>query len=109
MYFLLTYDGGPWYRLLIRLFAICLLLIPNITFGAEKTDMVLVVKSQSRLYLIKNDIKIGGQSWWPDYDTWPEEWIWMAFLVYTAFSVSNSAMDAIWKSVDVGIPIEIKP
>lgn len=24
-------------------------------------------------------------------------------------AVSNSAMDAIWKSIDVGTPIEIKP
>jgi murein L,D-transpeptidase YafK len=40
----------------MRIFVIiCLLIIPNFTFGADKADMVLVVKSQSRLYLIKND------------------------------------------------------
>jgi murein L,D-transpeptidase YafK len=39
----------------MRIFIIiCLLLIPNFTFGAEKADMVLVVKSRSKLYLIKN-------------------------------------------------------
>jgi murein L,D-transpeptidase YafK len=32
-----------------------LLLISNFAFGAEKADMVLVVKSQSKLYLIKNN------------------------------------------------------
>jgi murein L,D-transpeptidase YafK len=40
----------------MRIFiTICLLLISNFIFGAEKADMVLVVKSQSKLYLIKNN------------------------------------------------------
>jgi murein L,D-transpeptidase YafK len=39
----------------MRIFiTICLLLIPNLIFGGEKADRVLVVKSQSKLYLMKN-------------------------------------------------------
>ena len=36
---------------------ICLLLLPSISFGNEKADMVLVIKSESKLYL-KRDGKI---------------------------------------------------
>ena len=32
--------------------SLLLLLIPNLTFGIEKADMVLVVKSESKLYLM---------------------------------------------------------
>lgn len=40
----------------MRIFVfIILLLIPNCAFGIEKADMVLVVKSESKLYLLKND------------------------------------------------------
>ena len=34
---------------------IVLLLMPNAAFGTEKADMVLVIKSESKLYLLKND------------------------------------------------------
>jgi murein L,D-transpeptidase YafK len=160
----------------MRIFiAICLLLIPNFTFEAEKADMVLVVKPRSRLYLIKNGkvfreykVVFGADPKGPkqqegdertpegkyvlDYKkansafykaihiSYPNEddkkrakklgvnpgglimihsqkngFGWLSWITQHfnwtdgCIAVSNSAMDAIWESVDVGTPIEIKP
>ena len=154
---------------------IIIFILPACAFGIEKADMVLVVKSEAKLYLIKNDkilnaykvvfganpkghkqkegdertpegsyildykkndsafykaihisypnendkkhakaagvspggaIMIHGQkngfgwlSWFAQHVNWTDGCI----------AVSNSAMDEIWDSVNVGTPIEIKP
>jgi murein L,D-transpeptidase YafK len=154
---------------------ICLLTIPNFTYGAEKADLVLVVKSQSKLYLIKNNkilseykVAFGANPKGPkeregdertpegryilDYKkddsafykaihiSYPNEndrkrakrlgvspgglimihgqkngFGWLSWITQHfdwtdgCIAVSNSAMDVIWESVDVGTPIEIKP
>ncbi|MEJ2039455.1 MAG: L,D-transpeptidase family protein [Desulfosarcinaceae bacterium] len=155
--------------------AICLLLISNLAFGAEKADIVVVVKSQARLYLMKNgkvlreySVTFGANPNGPkqqegdertpegryilDYKkadsafykaihiSYPNEsdkkrakklgvnpgglimihgqkngFGWLALITQHfnwtdgCIAVTNSAMDAIWESVDVGTPIEIKP
>ncbi len=154
---------------------IILLLVPTVTFGIEKADIVLVIKTDSKLYLKKNGkvfkeyhvvfganpkghkkqegdertpegryildykksdsdfyksihisypneadkkrakeagvnpggfIMIHGQknglgwlSWFTQRFNWTDGCI----------AVSNSAMDEIWNSVNIGTPIEIKP
>lgn len=162
-------------RLMRILIAICLLLLSNFTYAAEKADMVLVVKSQSRLFLIKNGkpfkeyrVVFGAEPKGPkeregdertpegkyflDYKkvdsafykaihiSYPNEadkkrakklgvnpgglimihgqkngFGWLSWVTQHfnwtdgCIAVTNSAMDAIWESVDAGTPIEINP
>jgi murein L,D-transpeptidase YafK len=152
-----------------------LLLVPTVSFGMEKADMVLVIKSDSKLYLKKNgkvfkeyhvafganpeghkkqegDERTPEGRYFLDYKksdsafyksihiSYPNEadkkrakeagvnpggfimihgqknslgwlsWISQRFnWTDGCIAVSNSAMDEIWNSVNVGTPIEIKP
>jgi murein L,D-transpeptidase YafK len=154
---------------------IILLLVPTVSFGMEKADMVLVIKSNSKLYLKKNgkvfkeyhvafganpeghkkqegDERTPEGRYFLDYKksdsafyksihiSYPNEadkkrakeagvnpggfimihgqknslgwlsWISQRFnWTDGCIAVSNSAMDEIWNSVNVGTPIEIKP
>lgn len=154
---------------------IILLLIPNLAFGMEKADMVLVIKSSSKLYLKKNgkiikeyhvafganpkghkqqegDERTPEGKYFLDYKkkdsafyksihiSYPNEadkkrakksgvnpggFIMihgqknglgqLSFITQRfnwtdgCIAVTNSAMDDIWNSVNIGTPIEIKP
>lgn len=158
-----------------KIIFIILLLTPTIVFGIEKADMVLVIKSESKLYLRKdgkalNEYHVAfganpkghkqqqGDERTPegkyilDYKkedssfhksihiSYPNETdkkrakesgvnpggfimihgqknglSWLSFFTQRfnwtdgCIAVSNSAMDEIWETVDVGTPIEIKP
>jgi murein L,D-transpeptidase YafK len=160
----------------MRIIAIIfMLLVPTVSFGIEKADMVLVIKSDSKLYLKKNgkvfkeyhvafganpeghkkqegDERTPEGRYFLDYKksdsafyksihiSYPNEadkkraeeagvkpggfimihgqknglgwlsWVTQHFnWTDGCIAVSNSAMDEIWNSVNVGTPIEIKP
>jgi len=158
-----------------KIILIILFLTPTIVFSIEKADMVLVVKSESKLYLKKDGKSLNeyhvafganpkghkqqqGDERTPegkyilDYKkedsafyksihiSYPNETdkkrakesgvnpggfimihgqknglSWLSFFTQRfnwtdgCIAVSNSAMDEIWQTVDVGTPIEIKP
>lgn len=158
-----------------KIFLIVLLLIPTASFGIEKADMVLVIKSESKLYLKKHgtilkeyhvafganpkghkqqqgdertpegkyilDYKKKDSSFYKSiHISYPNEtdkrrakqsgvnpggfimihgqknnFGWLSWIIQRfnwtdgCIAVSNSAMDEIWESVNVGTPIEIKP
>ena len=50
------YHGA--FRNLKKILLIFFLLIPSISFGIEKADSVLVIKSESTLYLMKNGVML---------------------------------------------------
>ncbi|MFP3980204.1 MAG: murein L,D-transpeptidase family protein [Desulfobacterales bacterium] len=159
----------------MKLFFLLLLLLPSFAFGIEKADFVLIKKSESMLYLIKNEKVIGkysvafggnpkghkkqeGDERTPegeyvldykqeDSDSYKSIHIsypdkqdkkraeeagvdpggfimihgqnngfgWLSWLTQRfnwtegCIAVSNGDMDEIWKAVDPGTPIEIKP
>ena len=152
-----------------------MLLIPTASFGIEKADMVLVIKSDSKLFLKKNgtvikeyhvafganpeghkkqegDERTPEGRYFLDYKksdsafyksihiSYPNDFDkkrakeagvnpggyimihgqknglgWLSWITQRfnwtegCIAVSNSAMDEIWNSVNVGTPIEIKP
>ena len=158
-----------------RLALIILLLVPAFAFAVEKADMVLVIKSEAKLYLKKNgkvikhyhvafganpkghklqegdertpegrydlDYKKADSSFYKAiHISYPNQadrkrakksgvnpgghimihgqkdgFGWLAWLIQRfnwtdgCIAVSNRAMDEIWRFVDVGTPIEIKP
>jgi murein L,D-transpeptidase YafK len=158
-------------KILILLF----IQIPSLAYGIEKADSVLVMKSESKLYLIKNgkvikkyhasfganpkghkqqegdertpegkyilDYKNANSTFYKSiHISYPNKqdrmqakekginpggaimihgqkngfgWLYfiLRFFNWTdgCIAVSNRAMDEIWKAVDIGTPIEIKP
>jgi murein L,D-transpeptidase YafK len=158
-----------------NLLAVLLLLFPTLCFGQAKADSVVVVKSEAKLYLMKDgevlkqfrvafganpnghkqqqgdertpegtyflDYKNANSSYYKSiHISYPNSedkkrarkrkvdpggsimihgqkngygWLWFVtqFFNWTdgCIAVSNKAMDEIWRAVDVGTPIEIKP
>ena len=168
-------NNSQGYQQMRLLTVFTLLLVANISFAMDKADSVLVVKSQSKLYLKRNgeilkafhvafganpeghkmqegdertpegryilDYKKEDSAFYKsihisypnkvDRERAKKEGVspggfimihgqkngygWLSWITQRfnwtdgCIAVSNSAMDVIWASVDVGTPIEIKP
>ncbi len=86
-----------------KLLLLTLLLAAQRSWAMEKTDMVLIIKSQSKLVRLKNDTRpkngFGHRAPITQQFNWTDGCI----------AVTDQEMDQIWQAVDVETPTGIRP